>query len=155
MAKHNKSLPFVFIIYVTAFLCIIKVGAGGCFWSSGWFINVCNLIPNEKVLVHCKSKDNDIGGVQTIGWNESVHWQFCENIVSPSTLYFCHIWWGNSEQVFDVFNGQLKRQCIEKEKKDYWRCTWLIKKDGFYLIDRTNGGHNDVKKYDWKPIGSA
>ena len=152
MAKR-RSLSLVFIFFV-AFLCMVKVVSGsGCFWSSGWFINVANLIGKEKVLVHCRSKENDIGE-KTIGWNESVHWQFCENIVSPSSLYYCHFYLGNREQTFDVFNGVMKHDCVEKEKKDFWRCTWLLKSDGFYFVDRTSGTPIQVKKYDWKPMGS-
>ncbi|KAL4561157.1 hypothetical protein LXL04_033319 [Taraxacum kok-saghyz] len=155
--EKRKHLSNFFFIFFPMFLCIIieVVAAGGCFWSNGYFINVVNDIyhsPN-KVMVHCKSKDNDIG-VKTIGFNQSVEWKFCEKIWTPSTLFFCHFYMGNVEQVFDVYNNGIGPQCVERKKEEYWRCTWLIKTDGFYFVDRTSGVRKDVKKYAWKAIRS-
>ncbi|KAI3697104.1 hypothetical protein L6452_29859 [Arctium lappa] len=88
---------------------------------------------NDTVVVHCQSKDDDTGE-KTIGFNQSVDWKFCENILDPRTLFFCHFHMDNKQQVFDVYNKTVKLEYVEKPKRDYWRCTCLIKRDGFYFV---------------------
>ncbi|KAJ9558711.1 hypothetical protein OSB04_013325 [Centaurea solstitialis] len=134
----NKTLS-LFLIFFKSFLCIIiaVVEAGGCILSTGYAINVVNQIdgPDDKIRVRCKSKDDDIGD-KTIGFQQSVDWHFCENVFGPSTLFFCHFYMGNRQQVFDVFNKSVKPQCHEKHKPEHWRCTWLVRRDGFYIVHR-------------------
>ncbi|KAL8214226.1 hypothetical protein R6Q57_003675 [Mikania cordata] len=58
-------------IFLTTLVCIIAaVAAKGCTFSKGWTINVIN--NNDKVQVHCKSKDNDIG-MKSLGFHESIN----------------------------------------------------------------------------------
>nr|XP_043611812.1 S-protein homolog 1-like [Erigeron canadensis] len=149
--------PASVLIFFTTYLCIvIAIGAKNCMWSNGrgWIINVVNEIngPN-KIQVHCKSKDNDIG-MKTLGYHETIDWKFCENIIAPSTLFFCHFYNGNKEQVFDVFNDTLGAFCDEKDrKKTYYRCTWMAKLEGFYIKDRRAGPgklETGLKLHDWK-----
>ncbi|KAI3697106.1 hypothetical protein L6452_29862 [Arctium lappa] len=66
--------------------------------------------------------------------SESVDWKFCENILAPTTLFFCHFHMDNKQQVFDVYNEIVKPEYVEKPKREYWRCTWLIKRYGFYFV---------------------
>ncbi|KAI3676863.1 hypothetical protein L1987_86477 [Smallanthus sonchifolius] len=146
--------PVSLFVFFSTFLCIIiAVPTKGC-WSGGWTINVINEINNpDRVQVHCKSKDDDIG-MKEIGFHQSVDWKFCENIIAPSTLFFCHVYKGKQEQVFDVFNHTIKPLCREQDRsKDYWRCSWLIQADGIYFIDRRDGGEKIIKMHDWKNIG--
>ncbi|PWA40533.1 Plant self-incompatibility S1 [Artemisia annua] len=140
-------------IFFTTLLCIIVAVSAkpkSC-WSGGWIVNVVDDINSKELIqVHCKSKDDDIG-MKSIGFGQSVDWKFCENIFSPSTLYFCHVYKGSQEQVFDVFNDKIKQTCREKDqKKDYWACTWLIRPDGIYIRDRSQGGETDKKMHEWK-----
>lgn len=143
--------PVSFFIFFTTFLSIIvAITAKGC-WTNGWTINVANEINNKgPIQVHCKSKDDDIG-MKSLGYHQSIDWKFCENVISPSTVYFCHFYMGNQEQRFDVFNDTHRSLCLEKDKKkDYWRCTWLVRPDGFHVVDRKDGGETIVKIHDWK-----
>ncbi|XP_071718410.1 S-protein homolog 18-like [Rutidosis leptorrhynchoides] len=146
-----EKLVSVFIFFTTFLSIIITIAAKGC-WTNGWAINVVNDIDNNKapIQVHCKSKDDDIG-MKSLGFHQSVDWKFCEKVITPSTLYFCHFYMGNKEQVFDVFNDTHKSLCQETDKsKDYWACTWLVRPDGFYIVDRKDGGEKVVKIHDWK-----
>ncbi|XP_076931930.1 S-protein homolog 21-like [Bidens hawaiensis] len=142
------------IIFFTALVCMIAAAAAKkCFWTGGWTINVINDINSkQKVGVHCKSKDDDIG-MKYLGFHESVDWSFCENIWTPSTLFVCHAYKGTQEQVFDVFNhNTILPLCPEPDsKRDKYRCSWLIKADGIYIMDRRQGiGHyKEIKMHSW------
>ncbi|KAL8260056.1 hypothetical protein R6Q59_028009 [Mikania micrantha] len=114
--NSSNSMGKPLFIFLTTLVCIIAVAAAkGCTFSKGWTINVINNINNnDKVQVHCKSKDNDIG-MKSLGFHESINWEFCENIVGPSTLYFCHFYKGNQQLVFDVFNHSMRPLCHEPD----------------------------------------
>ncbi|GJW67229.1 plant self-incompatibility S1 [Tanacetum coccineum] len=143
----------IFILFTSLLFVVAAVSAKKpitCF-SGGWIVNVVDDINSKELIqVHCKSKNDDIG-MKSIGFGQSVDWKFCETIITPGTLYFCHFYKGNQEQVFDVFNDKIKHTCREKDRKmDYWACTWLIRSDGFYIRDRSQGGETDRKMYEWK-----
>ncbi|KAI3697109.1 hypothetical protein L6452_29865 [Arctium lappa] len=126
------------------FLCIfIAVVTEGCFWSKGYFINVVNDINdggNDTVVVHVQSKDDDIGEKLSDLSNP-----LTGNYVRTSllqVLFSSAIFiWIYKQQVFDVYNGTVKPECVEKPKRDYWRYTWLIKRDGFYFVHRGDTRH--------------
>ncbi|XP_024984191.1 S-protein homolog 5-like [Cynara cardunculus var. scolymus] len=146
----EKPCSFSFIFFTT-FLCIIISVAESCTFTQGYSVIVINDNINEKVQVHCKSKDNDIG-LKSIGLKESVAWSFCDNINFPSTLFYCNFQLGKKHQVFDVYNRDVGRSCKKGPKGDRRLCRWYIRHDGFYMIGME--GSQDVKKYDWK-VGQA
>ncbi|XP_076904362.1 S-protein homolog 21-like [Bidens hawaiensis] len=144
MEKHKPL-----IIFFTTFVCMISAASAKYCWDAGWAISVVNNC-HERVQVHCKSKDDDIG-LKDLGLHESVDWKFCENIIEPSTLFFCHAYKGNKEQVFDVFNyDKIRPHCCERDKNlEYGRVNWLLNEDGIHFIDRCGAVDKDVKMHDW------
>ncbi|XP_076898546.1 S-protein homolog 24-like [Bidens hawaiensis] len=154
----NQTAMKPVIIFFTTLVCTLaSAAAKRCIFSDGWIINVINEIDSvHKVQVHCKSRDDDIG-MKDLAFHESVNWSFCDNIFDPSTLYFCHAYKGyDQEQVFDVFNrntvNPISKLCGEPDSNaDYWRCSWLLKSDGIYIVDRTegNGRSKKIKMHNW------
>ncbi|KAJ9558710.1 hypothetical protein OSB04_013324 [Centaurea solstitialis] len=136
--------PFSFFFFTT-FLCIIISVADSCTFTQGYSVIIGNdNIRDESVSVSCNSKDDHING-KALKFNETMAWSFCE---SPSTRFTCKFDYPRWQyQHFDVFNKNIKGECKEPNKERY-RCTWSIRKDGFYFINRVNG-RRDIKKYDW------
>lgn len=100
-----------------------------------------NVPPNTPpVVVHCKSKDDDLGN-HTVARNQDYHFDFCTN--SYTTLFFCNIWWENKHIVFDAFH-----QTWRKPNCDYGTCYWLVKSDGIYYSNFFPP-RGLQKKYDW------
>ncbi|WOG94708.1 hypothetical protein DCAR_0314005 [Daucus carota subsp. sativus] len=55
-------------------------------------MNITDRLPSNKpsLLLHCKSKDNDLG-FHTLDLNQVYGWSFNMNIWS-STLFWCNFW---------------------------------------------------------------
>ncbi|XP_076951598.1 S-protein homolog 6-like [Bidens hawaiensis] len=159
---NQPAMKPVIIFFTTLVCTIAATAAKRCFWSDGWIINVINEVDSiHQVQVHCKSRNDDIG-MKSLGLHESVDWKFCDNIIEPSTLYFCHAYKGTQEQVFDVFNrntiNPISRLCREPDSNaDHWRCSWLLKSDGIYIVDRTegHGRYKEIKMHNWNNIPAA
>ncbi|KAK1435383.1 hypothetical protein QVD17_01144 [Tagetes erecta] len=99
-------------------------------------------------MVHCQSREDDLG-VHVLNFsNLEYGWKFCENAIE-STLFNCRFWRSNSidHQTFPVFNRTLFRFC-DQRFTDSNTCHWGIKSDGFYLFD--NHGQVWLKQYDWE-----
>lgn len=96
---------------------------------------VANRLPTEPpnpLVVHCQSKDDDIG-IKTLHVNEQFQFRFKWGF---RTLFFCHYWWGDKQAVFDVFNRTLAHKyCNNKLIPGLGgdTCYWETRLDGFYL----------------------
>ncbi|MFS8004762.1 putative plant self-incompatibility S1 [Helianthus anomalus] len=126
------------------------VNAGCSVFVQGYVVHInSDIIDDDSVTVHCRSKDEDLGTRVLRSPNLEFEWSFCDNI-GLTTLFYCHFWWKNFEQTFDVFNHKLSRWCNEN-KKEGNTCNWEIKDDGFYLYEN----HTTWQRlYPWnsKPI---
>ncbi|KAM3199039.1 hypothetical protein T459_26302 [Capsicum annuum] len=114
-------------------------------------VYVLNNLPQNspKLKVHCASGDDDLGyHYPKVG--EDFDWEF--NAWS-NTLFFCYFWWGDKDNVFDVFNSP--NFCVKDASKlvpQYpSKCYWKVMGDGFYLgYEDNNGGKIIYQKYrDW------
>lgn len=77
---------------------------------------------NLDLIVHCKSKDDDIG-VHLLHHGESFGWSFHPRVFFGQTLFFCGFTWNGKLHWFDVYDGNnLKDDCDE--------CNWKIFKSG-------------------------
>ncbi|XP_068492231.1 S-protein homolog 1-like [Phaseolus vulgaris] len=97
-----------------------------------WHVYVMNELSNESLLVHCQSKDDDLGSHEVFeGGN--LTWSFRTDF-SHSTLFWCHVKKKNnngcdSGASFDVFwyDERLFEKC-------HWKnCLWRVRDDGIYL----------------------
>lgn len=125
--KHVLIIFMFLAIYVfsTLHACVIE---------PEYRVQIQNLIPDSNILVHCKSKNDDLGDHQ-LSYNDDFHWKFCE-ATFHNTLYFCHFSWDSQEQVFDVFNETMYDLCnLKNGHINPWN--WSAMTDGIYFMIST------------------
>lgn len=117
-----KKIMLLFLIVESS---ILQHFVNGCFMTAKEHIYVVNnLLPNSAPLkLHCASGDNDLEN-HILYPDQDFHWSFCANIL-PTTLFFCHLWWGSKEKAFDVYNEKFFLKTT-----NYW--WWVVKNDGYY-----------------------
>jgi len=96
-----------------------------------WFeLHIINALPNNNIPLwfHCASGNKDFG-YQILNAGDDFHFEFGMNALR-STLYFSHFWWGDKQNVFDIFNKHLADHCSDT-KTHY--CYWKVQIDGFYM----------------------
>ncbi|KAK5813438.1 S-protein homolog 1-like [Gossypium arboreum] len=112
-------------------------------WFDKWQVHVVNDLSNKKtLLVHCKSKDDDLG-IHNIAAGTEYNWKFRPRVFG-NTLFWCHLAYDNLHAAFDVYweNEALYYKC------DYNDCFWIARDDGIYLKDIRN---NRVEyRHSWK-----
>lgn len=95
---------------------------------------------NEELIAECKSADDDLGQ-HFLDSGEDWNWRFRVNFFR-STLYFCHLQWGEMEKRFTVFDtDSISYQCEETST-----CFWSMRVDGIYF---SCDNHNYVKTHTW------
>ncbi|KAL4012672.1 hypothetical protein IC575_029782 [Cucumis melo] len=112
---------------------------------SEWKVTITNNIADSNLVVHCKSKDNDLGK-QVIKQGGKYSWTFKENLWS-TTLFWCNFKSKYGEVSGEVFwpeNGsRLTDQCVKNN------CVWFVQVGGVFLYS-----HHPSKvyhtKYTWK-----
>ncbi|XP_043705593.1 S-protein homolog 21-like [Telopea speciosissima] len=110
----------------------------------GYTVYVINdLGPIEKLNVHCKSKDDDLGP-HTLGFGEEFYWVFDLNVFG-TTLFWCNMDWGNKQGSFEIFNARKEQyKCGNTFDGHYYR---KVRKDGVYYNKHRDGDY--WKKYSW------
>lgn len=105
------------------------------FCFSRWMVRVFNDMKNrEKLFIHCKSRDNDLG-LHNLNVGRQLTWKFRENLWS-STLFWCYIRNQNrhvSLEVFNAYDPNLYYKCKGLE------CIWSIREDGIYVRNKALG----------------
>ncbi|CAB4292559.1 unnamed protein product [Prunus armeniaca] len=77
------------------------------------------LVPESDVLVHCKSKQDDLG-VHLLHYNALYEFKFKPNFWG-TTQFYCNFTWPSRIEWFDIY----------KFKRDAGKfCYWMIKPDG-------------------------
>lgn len=106
-----------------------------CFFLNRFDVHIRSNLPSnsEPLLVHCESKDDDLGN-HTLTTDQEFHFHFCERPFT--TLFHCHLQWGKKGNSFEAYNAKWHgNPCHGSD------CVWVAKTDGIYLgID---------KRYDW------
>lgn len=129
--KLIKCLLFCSIVSANLFQ-----GMSFCFWSYKTTVEVFSRLPQNSpaLVVHCASRDDDIGW-HRLAPNQGFNFRFC---VKPfTTLFFCHLWWGNKNKAVVAFNAKwIFDRCYRHT------CTWEAQSDGIYLSGK--------KDYDWE-----
>ncbi|GFP88800.1 hypothetical protein PHJA_001023700 [Phtheirospermum japonicum] len=70
--------------------------------------------------VHCASGDDELG-YHNLSVYQEFSWKFCN---APTTLFFCHLWWGKKQRAFDVYTAKFRPY------SDYY---WIARSDAIYL----------------------
>ncbi|KAI3697107.1 hypothetical protein L6452_29863 [Arctium lappa] len=148
----EKPFSFCFIFFTICFCIIISV-ANSCHEFS---VIIFNDNIKEAVEVECKEKDDptELTKYVTVSYNESFLWTLCEDEKShpTKTVHWCDFKLGKKHQRLDVFNYTVRPGCMGKSHN--WKCTWLIRHDGFYFVDRRTVPPKQRKSHDWKLITS-
>ncbi|KAI3697112.1 hypothetical protein L6452_29868 [Arctium lappa] len=143
----EKPFSFYFIFFTICF-CVINISvANSC---NNFAVIIVNDNIKEAVHVECKEKDDptELVTTVTVTYNDTFKWGFCED--ENVTVRLCEFKLGKKYQRLDVFNHTVRPGCMEKVFRDPWECTWLIRHDGFYFVDRRTATPKQRKSHDWK-----
>lgn len=119
----TKYLLIVFVLFSNTFY-----GGLGCFLKPPAQVHVTNnLPPNSNLLVHCSSKNDDLG-YHTLGVNQEYSFSFC--VIPLTTLFSCRLSWANKTTGFEAYNAKWNdNRCAGHTEK----CYYEAKIDGVYL----------------------
>ena len=96
---------------------------------SPWQVTILNDLMDSTLMVHCKSKDNDLGE-HVIVSGDKWYWMFKENIWQ-TTLFWCNFRSKYGQTSGDVFwperGSRLSDQCKGHD------CIWSARNAGIYL----------------------
>ncbi|MBA0635711.1 hypothetical protein Godav_025967 [Gossypium davidsonii] len=93
-----------------------------------WHIYAVNgLSQDQTLLVHCKSKDDDLG-IHNLTVGSEFTWKFRPRFFG-GTLFWCYMTYDNLHASFKAFwdNQALYNLC------DWGTCFWIAKDDGIYI----------------------
>lgn len=140
MEKH-------FLVFFLVLSLVIVEPAEAFSSMERWHIHVVNGLTNaQTLLVHCKSKDNDLGEHDLNGGTE-YNWTFRVNFWD-TTLFWCYL------QKPDGKSSSFEAFWVEKStiwlvyKCSGNNCIWIAKDDGIYLKD--NEAQKDILLHEWK-----
>lgn len=105
-------------------------------------VHIINNINNktDELIVHCKSADDDLGE-HFLDKDDDWHWKFRVNFFR-STLFFCHLQWGEVRKRFTVFDTDyISSQCEQTST-----CFWSVRDKGIYF---SCNNENYVKTHTW------
>ncbi|BFG14342.1 hypothetical protein CerSpe_006160 [Prunus speciosa] len=105
--------------------------------------NLCGiingLVPKSDVLVHCKSKEDDLG-VHLLHYNTTYEFEFKPNIWG-TTRFYCSFTWPSRIEWFDIYKHQ-------RDELAY--CLWMVKPDGPCRYNREHKSFADCYKWNNK-----
>ena len=94
-----------------------------------WKVTILNEMTTSTLIVHCKSKDDDLGE-HILRTGDNYNWSFKENFWI-STLFWCNFSSKHGQVSGNVFwpegGSWFNDQCIHNN------CTWAIRDQGIYL----------------------
>ncbi|CAA0806374.1 Plant self-incompatibility protein S1 family [Striga hermonthica] len=139
-------LKYIVVLSLILYVVTCNISqANACFINAlfSYHVHVINNLPpnTDPLIVHCASKDNDMGN-HTVTTNQEFHFHFCKRPVV--TLFFCHLWWGGYKDIaFEAFNAKWDNSICTDRK-----CYWSARDDGIYFSG--DPPTNYVKAYDWE-----
>lgn len=126
--KHCKGLLF---LVITLLLIVIQTSHGAPL--ERWTVEITNEMQGLTLLLHCKSKDDDLGK-QILKQGQNFSWKFRENLWQ-NTLYWCYMTNGQNHVSLEVFwpesasNPYLAYRCSDNV------CYWSARNDGIYIYN--------------------
>ena len=142
--KQKNTMKKILLLFLFVQICLVSefVFVNGCFLTAKHHIHILSNLPSNspQLKVHCASGDDDLGD-HVLYPNQDYQWSFCADFL-PTTLYFCHFWWGKKNQAFEVFHEKLTKLITHES-------VWIPKSDGIYFSNHTRYINQAQKKYDW------
>lgn len=123
------------ILVITSIIIVIVLASGaiacaedGKIWQFGmkYYVHIMNGFKKSWLIVHCRSKQNDLGK-HSIKGGQEISWHFKVNF-DGSTLFYCDVRRGEQTKHFDAFRG-----VIEGTKCNKGQCYWLVTEEGFFF----------------------
>lgn len=129
----------ILVIIATDLLMVPVQGQGDALIDKT-YVRVSNdLGGNINLLVHCRSKDSDLG-VHQIGNRQYIDWTFRDNIIG-TTLYWCNMKWNQIDRSFQIYSTHAdRRYCM-------LMCWRSVRLDGVYFYHEYDGVY--VKQISW------
>ncbi|KAK8635675.1 hypothetical protein V6N13_004400 [Hibiscus sabdariffa] len=110
-----------------------------------WHVHAVNGLSNNKILlIHCKSRDDDLGERNLTAGNE-FQWKFKTNVFG-TTLFWCFMA-SRSDHVHAKFNVFLDNEDLFY-RCNWKNCIWIAKDDGIYLKNIPEG--YDEFRFAWE-----
>ncbi|CAL8990295.1 unnamed protein product [Prunus brigantina] len=97
------------------------------------------LVPKSDVLVHCKSKEDDLG-IHLIHYNATYEFEFKPNVWG-TTQFYCSFTWPSRIEWFDIYKHQ---------RDELLYCLWIVKPDGPCRYNRYSKSFADCYKWNNK-----
>lgn len=100
-------------------------------------VEIKNELPHHQyLLVHCKSKDDDLGP-RTLGYGQSFGFSFNPHFIYM-TLFYCSFQWDNKLYYYDIYDDHNPLYCPN------YQCKWSVNNyNGPCLF------HDETNKYDF------
>lgn len=145
-----KISSYVLVFSLAISSLFVEPICGSIFQKHHYYIHLVNNLSSNKVmLVHCKSKDDDLG-VHNIPVGQQYDMDIVPNIWG-GTLFWCYVASdNNSHASFDAFKdrAELTDFCDSPFTK-HTTCVWNVKDDGIYFVDYLAGGLEELR-FKWQ-----
>ncbi|XP_038896423.1 S-protein homolog 1-like [Benincasa hispida] len=100
---------------------------------SRYYVHVVNGLSNADMVVHCQSKDDDLGYHHLVNRGDDYQWNFKENFWG-TTLFWCKLEKPNAYVSFESFWPEsFKNTWLRDRCGTQGTCIWTAKDDGIYL----------------------
>lgn len=143
-----KIMKFAFVFLALSISSLFTEQANGFRIVKQVQVAVANKLSNNKILlVHCKSKDDDLG-VRNVQINQNFSWIFTPNFWG-TTLFWCYVAPdNNSHASFKSYHddGKYLNYC---KMGSPINCQWVAKDDGIYLTNFANKSY-DMFRFKWE-----
>lgn len=106
-------------------------GRSGQFPGSPWEVSIFNYMKDAELVIHCKSKDDDLGE-KHIAVGNHYYWMFKENFWQ-TTLFWCNFWSKYGHASGEVFWPEKGSYITDRCSKN--TCNWAAVEQGIYLAN--------------------
>ncbi|XP_038896426.1 S-protein homolog 1-like [Benincasa hispida] len=115
---------------------------------SRYYVHVVNRLSYSGMVVHCQSKDDDLGYHHLDKYGDDYQWNFKENLWG-TTLFWCKLVKRDAYVSFETFWPESTNFWLRDRCGNQGTCIWTAKDDGIYL--RNNLTNVDEYVHKWIP----
>ncbi|KAL3745969.1 hypothetical protein ACJRO7_014983 [Eucalyptus globulus] len=101
-------------------------------------VRVQNDLGEVTLMVHCRSKDDDVG-VHYLSNGNYTTWPFGDSLIR--TIFWCTIKWNGEKEDFTVYDS------LRDRVRCWLKCWWSVRPDGAYSFNEKTQKYE--KLYAW------